>query len=137
MTTHYNLKLRFNNIFSNNPHKVMWSAQMILIVASTKDIASLNIKEQILSHHPFHETTQRFQQNPTFTADINGKKVNIITLNEELVKTQDLPNKFSNAKLIVFISRHSSQSGKPTLSVHTPGNFRFPLLMQCRMPSKR
>jgi D-aminoacyl-tRNA deacylase len=96
---------------------------MILLVASTKDIASLNIKEQILSHYPFHETTQRFQQNPTFTADINGKKVNLITLNEELVKTQDLPDKFSNVKLIVFVSRHSSQSGKPTLSVHTPGNF--------------
>ena len=101
----------------------MWSAQMVLLVASSKDIASLNIKEQILSHYPFTETAQLFQQNPTFTADINGKKVNLITLNEELFKTQDLPDKFSNANLIVFISRHRSQSGKPTLSVHTPGNF--------------
>jgi D-aminoacyl-tRNA deacylase len=101
----------------------MWSAQMILIVASSKDIASLNIKEQILSHYPFHETAQLFEQNPTFAADINGKKVNLMTLNEELVQTQDLPDKFSDANLIVFISRHSSQSGKPTLSVHTPGNF--------------
>ncbi len=42
---------------------------------------------------------------------------------EESVKAQDLPEKFPNAKLFVFISRHSSQSGKPTLSVHTPGNF--------------
>ena len=49
--------------------------------------------------------------------------MNLITLNEESVKAQDLPEKFPNADLIVFISRHSSQSGKPTLSVHTPGNF--------------
>jgi D-aminoacyl-tRNA deacylase len=31
-------------------------------------------------------------------------------------------SQFSDAKLIVFISRHSSESGTPTLSVHTPGN---------------
>ncbi len=29
---------------------------------------------------------------------------------------------FQNLELIVFISRHSSVSGTPTLSVHTPGN---------------
>ena len=34
-----------------------------------------------------------------------------------------MPENFPTAKLIVFISRHSSQSGKPTLSVHAPGNF--------------
>ena len=56
-------------------------------------------------------------------AEIEGKKVTLATLSEESVKAQDLPEKFPNAKLIVFISRHSSQSGKPTLSVHTPGNF--------------
>ena len=36
---------------------------------------------------------------------------------------KDLPEHFPNAEIIVFISRHSSSSGKPTLSVHTPGNF--------------
>lgn len=96
---------------------------MILLVASNKDIASLNIKEQILSHYPFRRTAKEFQQNPTFTADINGKNVTLVTLNEESVKAQNLPDNFPTANLVVFISRHSSQSGKPTLSVHTPGNF--------------
>jgi D-aminoacyl-tRNA deacylase len=95
---------------------------MILIVASNKDIASLNIKEQILKNYEFQKT-QVFQENPTYIADVNGKEVNLITLNEESVKAQYLPEKFPTAKLIVFISRHSSQSGTPTLSVHTPGNF--------------
>lgn len=96
---------------------------MILIVASNKDIASLNIKQQILNNYPFRKTVKVFQQNPTYTADINGKKVTLVTLNDESVKAQNLPEKFPHANLIVFISRHSSQSGKPTLSVHTPGNF--------------
>jgi D-aminoacyl-tRNA deacylase len=43
-------------------------------------------------------------------------------LNEESVCAQNLTDFFSNLELIVFISRHSSVSGTPTLSVHTPGN---------------
>ena len=96
---------------------------MILLIASDKDIASLNIKEQILNNYSFSETEKTFEQNPTYTAVINGKEVTLVTLKEESVKAQNLPDNFPNAKLIVFISRHSSQSGKPTLSVHAPGNF--------------
>jgi D-tyrosyl-tRNA(Tyr) deacylase len=96
---------------------------MILLVASNKDIASLNIKEQILKHYPFNETAKVFQQNPTYIGEIGDTKTTLITLKDESTKAQSLPEDFPSAKLIVFISRHSSQSGKPTLSVHTTGNF--------------
>ncbi|MGD0645001.1 MAG: D-aminoacyl-tRNA deacylase [Candidatus Bathyarchaeia archaeon] len=96
---------------------------MILIVASNKDTASLNIKQQILNHYPFNKTSETFQQGPKYAADIKGKKLTLVTLSEESIKAQNLPECFQDAKLIVFISRHSSASGKPTLSVHTPGNF--------------
>ncbi len=96
---------------------------MILLVASNKDIASLNIKEQILKNYIFQKSSKLFDENPTYTADVNEKKVTLITINDESVKAQDLTTKFPSAKLIVFISRHSSQSAKPTLSVHVPGNF--------------
>jgi len=96
---------------------------MILLVSSNKDIASQNIKTQILSNYSFEETSESYQQNPLYTATINNQEVTMVTLSEESVKTQVLPESFPKAKLIVFISRHSSQSGKPTLSVHTPGNF--------------
>ena len=95
---------------------------MILLVASNKDVASLNIKQQILNHYPFEKTAETFQQNPTYTAQVNGKPITFITLTEESVRAQNLPEDFPDAELIVFISRHSSQSGMPTLSVHTPGN---------------
>jgi D-aminoacyl-tRNA deacylase len=96
---------------------------MIVLIASSKDVASLNIKELILKHYPFHKTAKEFQGYSLFATDIEGKKVTLATLSEESVKAQGLSEEFPNAKLVVFISRHSSQSGKPTLTVHTPGNF--------------
>ncbi|HVP26100.1 MAG TPA: D-aminoacyl-tRNA deacylase [Candidatus Bathyarchaeia archaeon] len=96
---------------------------MILLVASNKDIASLNIKNQILNHYPFNETSERFQENPVYQTVVKDRTVRLVTLNEESIHAQRLPESFMNIELIVFISRHSSISGTPTLSVHTPGNF--------------
>jgi D-aminoacyl-tRNA deacylase len=96
---------------------------MILLVASRRDMAGLNIAKQILNRYPFRITGETFQENPTFSADVNGKNVTLVMLNEESINAQHLPQGFTDLSLVVFISRHSSASGTPTLSVHTPGNF--------------
>ncbi len=95
---------------------------MILLVHSTHDIAGINIAGHVLQQYPFTKTGTNFQENPVYKAEIKGKQVTFITLNEEAVNAQNLPESFPTAELIVFLSRHSSQSGTPTLSVHTPGN---------------
>lgn len=96
---------------------------MILLVSSNKDPASLNIANQILQRYPFQKTLGTFQNNPVYTANLNKKFVTFIRLNEASVDAQNLPENFPDAELIIFISRHSSQSGTPTLTVHPPGNF--------------
>jgi D-aminoacyl-tRNA deacylase len=95
---------------------------VILLVASNKDVAGLNIARQILDHYPFKITGTSFQKNPVYHAQVNRKDVTLIVLSEETVTAQTLTDSFTKPELIVFISRHSSTSGKPTLSVHTPGN---------------
>jgi len=95
---------------------------MILIVYSTLDIAGVNIAQQILTHYPFIKSTQTYQTLPLYTADINGHQTILVALQKEAICAQYLPNDFPDAELIVFISRHTSQSGKPTLTVHPPGN---------------
>jgi len=95
---------------------------MILLVASNKDIASLNIAKQILSHYPFKKSTADFQENPVYGTNIADREVKLVTLSEESIYAQNLTDYFHNPQLIIFISRHSSTSGTPTLSVHTPGN---------------
>jgi len=96
---------------------------MILIVASNTDVASLNIRRQILKYHSFCEVEKTFQRNSLYAKQVRGQEVILATLRDESVKAQNLAEDFPNTDLIVFISRHSSQSGRPTLSVHTTGNF--------------
>jgi D-aminoacyl-tRNA deacylase len=95
---------------------------MILLVASSKDTAGVNIAGHILNHYPFNKTDGAFQETPIYSAEINGKKLRLVTLKEETINAQNLPDHFADLDLVVFISRHSSASGTPTLSVHTPGN---------------
>ncbi len=95
---------------------------MILIVASKKDVASLNIAGWILKNYSFKEAAENFQGNPIYIAEVGGRNVKLVTLSEESIYAQNLTDLFSNLELVIFISRHSSASGTPTLSVHTPGN---------------
>ena len=95
---------------------------MILLVHSARDIAGVNIAEHVLQLRPFIKTNQKFQEDPIYRAEVSGKQVDFVTIEEEAVNAQTLSESFPNAELIVFLSRHSSQSGTPTLTVHTPGN---------------
>jgi D-aminoacyl-tRNA deacylase len=90
---------------------------MILIAASTKDLASTNIAKQILSNYPFEPIKEK-----VYAAEVSNRKVELRMLDEELVYAQDIVKLYPTIDLIIFISRHSSLSGTPTLSVHTPGN---------------
>jgi D-aminoacyl-tRNA deacylase len=108
--------------FSGNPHFSQKVENMILLVASNKDVAGLSIARQVLDHYPFKVTGTSFQKKPVYHAQVNKKDVTLLILSEETINAQTLTDNFTKPRLIVFISRHSSTSGKPTLSVHTPGN---------------
>ncbi len=94
----------------------------VLIVASTQCVASLNIRSQILRHYDFREIEGRHVGSSYFAAEMYGQNVKLITLNVEPVQAQTLLENHPDTGLAVFLSRHSSVSGIPTLSVHTPGN---------------
>ena len=95
---------------------------MILLVASHKDIAGINIAHHLLRNYPFKETSESTKNNPLYSGYIHNKNVFLTIINEEITKTENLPKRFQTLDLVVFISRHCSSSCKPTFSVHTPGN---------------
>ncbi len=94
---------------------------MVLIVASTRDIAGMNIAQKIIDNYGFERFSESFQRNPVYYK-MPGQRVKLVFVNKEPVHTQFLTD-FFTPELLVFVSRHSSVSGIPTLSVHTPGNF--------------
>lgn len=94
---------------------------MILLVASKEDVASMNIAQKIIGHYGFRETSETFHQNPVYSKGLKDQEARLILVNDRLIDTQYIGD-FFHPQLFIYISRHSSVSRIPTLSVHTPGN---------------
>jgi len=94
---------------------------MILVVASTRDVAGMNIAKLLIDNYKFEKTADKFHENPVYLKDVQRQEVKLVFVKEEIIQTQFITDYFK-PQLIVFVSRHSSESGIPTLSVHTPGN---------------
>lgn len=94
---------------------------MILIVASMKDVAGMNIAQELVTHYNFDPLSERFKEKQLYSKSVQNLTVKLLFVEEEIVNTQFIPNFFS-PQLIVFVSKHRSISGIPTLSVHAPGN---------------
>ncbi len=93
----------------------------IALIASKKDLAGLNIRDSFLELSNFAESGS-FDNNPVFEGQIDGNKVRVYTVNEETVFLNDLDKKI-DAELFIFMTKHRSTSGIPSLSAHSPGNW--------------
>jgi D-aminoacyl-tRNA deacylase len=94
---------------------------MILIAASTKDVASMNIANQIIERYDFEKLSETFQGNKMYFKHVANRDVKMAFTNQELIHSQHITEHFKT-DLVIFVSRHASASGFPTLSVHVPGN---------------
>jgi D-aminoacyl-tRNA deacylase len=94
---------------------------MKLIITSTQDPASTNIAKQLVELYRFEKTNQTYQEQPIYQQTINNEEIKLVTITSESIHAQFITDHFAPS-LLIFVSRHSSQSGIPTLSVHTPGN---------------
>lgn len=94
---------------------------MILIVASTEDTAGMNIAQKIIDLYDFEKLSGILHKNPVYSKKVQSQEVKMLFVNEEIINTQSITD-FFTPQLLIFVSKHSSVSGIPTLSVHTPGN---------------
>ncbi len=90
---------------------------MIGIIVSQKDPAGCNIKEQLISKG-FTQTGAAFEGEPVFQKD----RFLIYTTQQELIFAEGI-GKGLDVDAIIFASKHKSESGKPTLCCHFPGNW--------------
>lgn len=96
---------------------------MILFIFSIKDEAGVNIAENLIRLYDFEMLDETFHGQPTYIKKIRDKEVKLIEIRDEPINAQYI-DKLFDPELIVFLSKHSSKSGIPTLCVHTPGNFK-------------
>jgi len=89
---------------------------MILIIASSQDPAGMNIADNMLEHHDF----ERIGDN-IFEYTKKNAILNIIS--ERSIYADYIEKKFDDVEANFFITRHSSEKGVHTLTVHTPGNY--------------
>ena len=94
---------------------------LILLIASTKDIAGMNIAYSLIDQYSFEKLSETFHNSPVYAKALHDKETKLLFVNTEIIDTQFLGNLFSPS-MFVFLSRHSSAKRIPTLSVHTPGN---------------
>jgi D-aminoacyl-tRNA deacylase len=98
----------------------------ILIIASNKDPASLNIKNCLLKQSQW-EKINTFYENIVYR-NIKNNELIIVTINNRKIFHDNIDFEVKKKlglkpKLAIFISRHTSKTGKPTLTLHPIGNF--------------
>lgn len=100
----------------------------IAIISSTKDKASVNIKENLINNFSFNESEEQFDNNNIYefaknkNNAINNKNIKLYTINSELIFTDNLDKKI-NADIFVFVSKHRAQEDRASLTCHAIGNF--------------
>jgi D-aminoacyl-tRNA deacylase len=72
--------------------------------------------QHLIETYYFKETNQRFEGNPIYKKD----RIYLIKTSKELLFLEEPP--FDPVSYI-FLSRHKSESGIPSLTAHFPGNF--------------
>ncbi len=98
----------------------------VLIVSSTQDPASTNIKKGLLKNSLWEETDTFFDN--IVYKNSNYKDVILVTINDKTILHEGIEKEVKDGlgitpKQIIYVSRHRSKSGKPTLTTHPIGNY--------------
>jgi D-aminoacyl-tRNA deacylase len=89
-----------------------------VLVASTADIASMNLARALVETYGFKPTGVQLLGKQVFQKD----SYLLATFDSIIIDPPDLDSYF-NPRAYIFLSRHSASSGIPSLTAHTTGNF--------------
>ena len=98
----------------------------VLIISSKLDPASINIKKALLKQTKWEEA-DIFNDNTVYRHN-NIKNIILITLNDRKITHENLDKEVQEKlgikpRQAIFISRHTSKTGRPSLTVHPIGNY--------------
>jgi D-aminoacyl-tRNA deacylase len=96
---------------------------MKLLVSSTEDLASTNIKEALLLHNGWKEL-DKFEGKPVYSfgemvmVTIDGMHLHADNIDKHVTEVLG-----SEVEQVIFLSRHRAASGQRSLTVHPIGNW--------------
>jgi D-aminoacyl-tRNA deacylase len=98
----------------------------VLIISSTEDPASTNIKNSLLEQTTWEEHGT-FYNTPVFRHTSMNNLV-IVTIPDKKIRHENIDTEIYEQlhiepKIAIFLSRHRSKMGEPTLTVHPIGNY--------------
>ncbi len=89
-----------------------------VLVASSKNVASMTMASALIKNHGFESTGISFGSSPLYQSG----SVIMATMDSDIIHPPDLDAYF-RPQAYIFLSTHRSESGIPSLTVHTTGNF--------------
>jgi D-aminoacyl-tRNA deacylase len=89
-----------------------------LLVASSKNLASRTIASALIRKHRFKSSGIRFGSDDLYQSG----SIILATIDSEIIHPPDL-DAFFRPQAYIFLSTHWAESGIPSLTVHTTGNF--------------
>ncbi len=90
----------------------------IVLVSSARDPASMNLAREMIENQGFASTRIAFRGRAVYQKD----SLLLVTIDEEIIRPPNLDDYF-NPQAYIFLSKHRAQSGVPSLTAHTTGNF--------------
>lgn len=95
----------------------------IAIIASSKDPAGINIRNNLIELFGFEKTGEQFDNNPTFQyTKIKNKIIKLYLTNGDLIFSENIDKKI-DADVFIFASKHRSKENTPSFAVHPIGNW--------------
>lgn len=99
-----------------------YSPVQILLVASSEDAASMNIRQKLLESLSWNESGN-FSESAIFEAKTEFHTIRLATIKDIHIK-HDFPElAWPGCDAVVFVTRHKSASNRRTLTVHPIGNY--------------
>jgi len=96
------------------------------MIASDKDTAGLNIKDNLLSLYKW-ESKGVFHSHPFYEFKDSKNELYLFTSNKESIFCEnvdlEIEQEIGKFDLLLFTTKHAAKSGIPSLSVHTQGNW--------------
>jgi D-aminoacyl-tRNA deacylase len=89
-----------------------------VLVASSKNLASTTIASALIRRHGFESSGIRFGSRDLYQRG----SVILATIDSEIIRPPNLDDYF-RPQAYIFLSTHRAESGIPSLTVHTTGNF--------------